>query len=79
MEKMRMVDPRKKKKSRHQKALDAYNDRQGELDPRYKSRLAEEKRKANQTVNKARARPKPPKAKKKVVAKKKVAKKKVNR
>ena len=65
-----------KKKNRWQKALDESNVRQGQMNPRYKSRLAEEKMKANKTVEKARALPHPPKPKKKV---KKKAKKKVNR
>ena len=68
------------KKNRWQKALDESNVRQGQMNPRYKSRLAEEKMKANKTVEKARALPHPPKPtpkpKKKV---KKKAKKKVNR
>ena len=62
------------KKNRWQKALDESNARQGQMNPRYKSRLAEEKMKANKTVEKARALPHPPKPKKKV--KKKAKKKK---
>ena len=56
-------------KSKWQKALDDYNKRQGELNPRYKSRLAEEKMKANKTVEKARAKHKKRKPAKRVAGK----------
>ena len=44
--------------NRWQKALDDYNERQGKASPRYRSRLKEEERKKNKTVEKARERAK---------------------
>jgi len=59
-----------KKQNRWQKALDESNVRQGEMSPRYKSRLDEQKRIEDGTLKRARAN----QAKRKAVTRKKAAK-----